>query len=180
VIPRLLAIGRNRCTDSRTSSLRKRFIAQPISSDAARESSGTASPGWYFPLNTPWASGDQTICEIPVSVESATTPVSTFAREDRVLRLARDETLDTGYLLRRADLLGCPLAEPEVTGLALADDLGERVHGFLERRLEVVPMALVEIDVVGAEPLERGVDLLANLRHRETAIRVRHREVELC
>ena len=30
---------------------------------AARDSVGTSTPGRYFPDNTPWASGDQTICE---------------------------------------------------------------------------------------------------------------------
>jgi hypothetical protein len=34
-----------------------------MSSLAARESAGGVSPGRYFPVRTPWASGDQTICE---------------------------------------------------------------------------------------------------------------------
>jgi hypothetical protein len=36
----------------------------PMLSLAARESVGAGSPGRYFPVSTPCASGDQTICEI--------------------------------------------------------------------------------------------------------------------
>ncbi len=42
----------------------------PISSLAARESAGGCSPGRYLPVSTPWASGDQTIWEIPCSSQS--------------------------------------------------------------------------------------------------------------
>lgn len=35
----------------------------PMESLAARDSAGTSTPGRYFPDNTPWASGDQTIYE---------------------------------------------------------------------------------------------------------------------
>jgi hypothetical protein len=40
-------------------------------------------------------------------------------------------------------------------------------------------VALVEVDVVGAQPTQGGVDLLRNLLARETAVGLRHREVEL-
>ncbi len=36
----------------------------PMLSLAARESGGGGSPGAYFPVSTPCASGDHTICEI--------------------------------------------------------------------------------------------------------------------
>ncbi len=38
----------------------------PISSLVAREPVGGGSPGTYFPVRTPWASGDQAIWEIPL------------------------------------------------------------------------------------------------------------------
>ena len=60
----------------------------------------------------------------------------------------------------RADLVGGPLADADVERLALADDVGERLHRLLERRLGVVAVRLVEVDVVGLQPLQRAVDRL--------------------
>ena len=77
----------------------------PISSLAARESAGGASPGRYFPVRTPWASGDQTIWEIPFSSQSGITSSSGSRQSMRVLRLAGDELLHPGQLQRLADLL---------------------------------------------------------------------------
>jgi len=39
----------------------------------AREPDGGASPGWYLPVSTPCAIGDQTICPIPSFSHSGTT-----------------------------------------------------------------------------------------------------------
>ena len=61
------------------------------------------------------------------------------------------------------DLLGRPLAEADVAGLARVDDLGERLHRLLDRRLDVEAVALVEVDVVGLQALQRRVDLLVDL-----------------
>jgi len=36
----------------------------------ARVPAGGTLPGRYFPVSTPWANGDQTICEIPVVPQS--------------------------------------------------------------------------------------------------------------
>ena len=43
---------------------------------AARESAGTFSPGRYLPVSTPWASGDQTICVIPLASQTGITSAS--------------------------------------------------------------------------------------------------------
>ena len=59
-----------------------------------------------------------------------------------------------------ADLVGRPLADADVERLALADDVGEGLHRLLERRLVVVAVGLVEVDVVGLQPLQRAVDRL--------------------
>src|SRR5439155_19298978 len=101
------------------------------------------------------------------------------APAQRVLRLARDELLDAGELERFPDLVRRPLAEPEIARLALTHDLGERVHRLFERRTPVVAVALVQVDVVGAQTLERGLDLLEDLLAREAAVAVWHREEEL-
>jgi hypothetical protein len=71
--------------------------------------------------------------------------------------------LDTGRRLSLADLLLRPLAEAEIAGLPLPHDLGQRLHGLLERDVPVVAMALVEVDVVGAEPVQGGIDLREDL-----------------
>ena len=59
---------------------RKLSIDQPICSDASRESGGTSSADRYFPVRTPWASGDQTICEMPFASQSGTTSASIWRR----------------------------------------------------------------------------------------------------
>ena len=48
--------------------------------------------------------------------------------------------------------LGGPLRDPDVERLALPNHVGERLHGLLERRLVVVAVRLVEVDVVGLQP----------------------------
>ena len=44
-----------------------------MSWDAARVPSGGFSPGLYLPVSAPWASGDQTICEMPFAAQSGNT-----------------------------------------------------------------------------------------------------------
>ena len=89
-----------------------------------------------------------------------------------VLRLARDE-LDAELPCEcdpLADLLGGPLADADVERLALAHDVGERLHRLLERRLGVVAVRLVEVDVVGLEPLQRAVDRLHDVLARQAGV----------
>ena len=62
-----------------------------------------------------------------------------------------------------ADLVGCPFAHADVEGLALTDDIGEGLHRLLERRRVVVPVALVEVDIVGTEATQRAVDRLVDV-----------------
>ena len=63
----------------------------------------------------------------------------------------------------RADLLGPPLRDADVERLAGVHDVGERLHRLLQRRLVVVAVRLVEVDVVGAEPAQRAVDRLQDV-----------------
>jgi hypothetical protein len=49
----------------------------------------------------------------------------------------------------------------------------DRIEGFerlIERRLGIVSVQLIEIDVVGAETLERGVDCVKNVLARHALI----------
>src|SRR5437016_5651600 len=45
----------------------------------------------------------------------------------------------------------------EVANLPLLDELGHGADGLLDRRVRIDAMLVVDVDVVGAEPLERGV-----------------------
>ena len=70
----------------------------------------------------------------------------------------------------RPDLLGGPLADADVEHLALADEVGERLHRLLERRLGVVAVRLVEVDVVGLETGQRAVDRLHDVLARQAGV----------
>lgn len=77
-----------------------------------------------------------------------------------VLRLVRHDPVEAesiGDRERLLDLLRAPLGHPDVQDLALADEIVERAQGFLERRVRVVPVRLVEVEVVRAQSPERGV-----------------------
>ena len=56
-----------------------------------------------------------------------------------------------GEFLTRPDLVRSPLRDPDVEGLAGADDVGEGLHRLLQRSLVVVAMRLVEVHVVRAQ-----------------------------
>ena len=96
--------------------------------------------------------------------------------------MGRDELLKPATrreVERRLDLRRRPLAEADVARLALPYDLGQRLHRLVERRLEVVAVALIEVDVVGAQARERCVDLLEDLFARQSVVVGVHREVQL-
>lgn len=71
---------------------------------------------------------------------------------------------DTGNGERSANFVRGPFAEAEIANLALAHDFGQRVHGLFQRRLRVVPVTLVEVDVIRPQPLVQRINLLENLR----------------
>src|SRR5579859_128274 len=67
--PASSARGLSFCTASRIEGSSQVFMAFPMESLAPRLSPGRAAPGRYLPDRTPWASGDQTICETPLAAE---------------------------------------------------------------------------------------------------------------
>jgi hypothetical protein len=74
------------------------------------------------------------------------------ARPQRVLGLQRGDLV---HGVRAAQRLGSGLAQAEVADLALRDQLGHRPDGLLDRRVDVDAVLVVEVDVVGAEALQR-------------------------
>ncbi len=94
------------------------------------------------------------------------------APQRRVLGLVRNE-LDAevpGQRVPGAQLLGRPLAHADVERLALPDDVGKGLHRLFQRGFVVVPVRLVEVDVVGSEPLERAVDAVHDVLARQTRV----------
>ena len=53
--------------------------------------------------------------------------------------------------------------EPDVADLAVGDQLGEGPDGVFDGGLRVDAVLVVEVDVVGAEPLERAFDRGLNI-----------------
>ncbi len=89
-----------------------------------------------------------------------------------VLRLVGDE--GDPQLARQCvpapDLVRRPLRDADVVRLAGAHDVRERLHRLLERGVVVVAVRLVEIDVVGAQPRQRGVDRLHDVLAGEPVV----------
>ncbi len=75
--------------------------------------------------------------------------------------LHRDEprpAVRVGGVEHRRELPREHARRADVARLARSDDVVERFDRFLDRRAGIKAMNLVEVDVVGAEPLERSVD----------------------
>ena len=70
------------------------------------------------------------------------------------------------------DLVHRPLAQADRAHLAGLHGAVQSLQRLVERRFLVVAMALIEIDVVDAQPLQRTVKLLGDLRRGEPLIRL--------
>ena len=55
------------------------------------------------------------------------------------------------------------LGQADVADLALGDQLGQRADGVLDRRAGIDPVLVIQVDVVGAEPLQRPFDCGADV-----------------
>src|SRR5205085_12423540 len=87
--------------------------------------------------------------------------------QQRVLVLGRDERRPATRVCEAvgsAHLGGGEVRRADVTHLACFDELFERAEGLLDRRDAVGTVVLVEVDVVGAESLERAVDRAPDVR----------------
>ncbi len=90
--------------------------------------------------------------------------------EDRILGLVRDRPVGAALVRDAAgalDLFRLPLGDAPVEELALADQVLVRLHGLVQRRIGVGAMALVQVQVVGAEPAQRALDALEEMLARQ-------------
>ena len=78
-----------------------------------------------------------------------------------VLRLQRGDRV---HGVGAADCGGAGLGQADVADLALGDQLGQGADGVLDGGLRVDPVLVVQVDVVGAEPLQRPLDCGADVR----------------
>ena len=69
----------------------------------------------------------------------------------------------------RVDLLRRKVRAADRAHLALADQLVERAQRLFDRRVRIGEMHLVEVDLVGAQPLQAGLDGLHDRSARERA-----------
>ena len=63
-----------------------------------------------------------------------------------------------------ADRGGAGLGQADVADLALGDQLGQSADGLLDGGVRVDPVLVVQVDVVGAEPLQGALDRGADVR----------------
>ena len=83
------------------------------------------------------------------------------ALDERVFELQRDEAMLTLFFDERLRARGVPRGHIGKTGVAdfaFAHEVVERADNFLDGRDLVPAMEPVEIDKIGAEPLERGFE----------------------
>ena len=141
-------------------------------SSAARLPGGR-TPFEYFPVSTPWASGLNTHWPTPSRRDAGSTSAS----------IRRSSRLYSGWLTTgpyppaaratfTASAICAPvhIDTPHASDLALAHEVLHRAHGLLERRLRVEPVALVDVDVVGAQAPEARVARLHHVLAREPAV----------
>ena len=144
-----------------------------ICSLAARLPGGGGWPGAYLPVSTPCASGEKARLPMEWRAQAAKTAASGLRQsmeycgwlEEKGIRLFCVGDCGGGI-----DLLGGPLAEADGADFAGVDGAVEGGEGFFERRFLVVAVALVEVDDVDAEALERAVELFFDLRGGEAVI----------
>ena len=82
----------------------------------------------------------------------------------------RSRPISPAMLRARLDLLGPPLRHADVQHLAGAHEVVEGAQRLLERRLVVEAVRLVEVDVVGLQPLQRRVAALHDVLARQAAV----------
>ena len=164
-------------TGTRTSSRSSHEMKCFEPSSVARVPLGTGSPGAYLPVRTPWASGDQTIWPMPSTLDVGITSASGTRQSSEYcgwLETIRSRPICSAISTAVGDLGGRPLRHADVVDLAGPHEVVEGPQGLFERRLHVVAVRLEQVEVVGAEPLQRALARLDDVLAREPpVVRVR-------
>src|SRR5260370_16396355 len=96
-----------------------------------------------------------------------------------VLWLTGSNFLHPGNGERRLSAVEGRVGETEVSHFAGPYGLAQGQHRLFERRFGIVTMALVEIDMAYPKARKRRIQLLDDLRARQTPIRAAHRKIQL-
>jgi hypothetical protein len=107
--------------------------------------------------------GEQGTRPTPMSAHMAISSGSSWRRSRFVLVLHRYESgppAERGGMLKLGELPGVHRRRSEIARLAGAHDVVQSLHRLLNRGVRVEAVNLIEVDVVGVEPEQRGVNLL--------------------
>ena len=104
--------------------------------------------------------------------------------EHRVLRLVGDERIEAEVALdpaRVLELVGGPLGDADVEHLPRGHEVVESAQRLLDGRVRIGAVALVEVDVIDAQPPQGALALLDHVLARETGVvrALPHREEDL-
>src|SRR5271169_5710556 len=100
------------------------------------------------------------------------------AVQQRILRLARNKFFNPGQRQCGAYPVDRPFRKADVANLAGAHRLAQRLHGFFERGVRIVAVALVKIEIVDLQPLQRSLELLEDLGARQAFVGAAHRKIQ--
>jgi hypothetical protein len=139
---------------------------------------GGGAPGRYLPVSTPWASGDQTICEMPFAAQSGITSSSGSRHSSEYCGW-----LETNFATPpcRAPPGSAPPAIPKsrYSASCRCRPLGSAPPSSPRAGCPNRSGGIGRDRQVGSQPLQRGVELLFDLGARQAAVAVRHREEDL-
>ncbi len=117
---------------------------------------------------------------IGANVEELPDGVAVGGVEPRLGHLEPFEAVHVARPQRLRQLPGRHRGGAQVVHLPLFDEAGERPEGLPDRRLVVPAVDVVEVDVVGVEPVERPFDLRSNVLAREILVELAlHRPIHL-
>ena len=95
------------------------------------------------------------------------------AAGDRVVglhRLEAGKALAVGYAQRLGDAPGLPVGNADIAHLAAGDEVVERPQRLVDRRHRVGAVQLVEIDMIGLQPLQAAIDRVHDVAARGAAL----------
>ena len=96
-----------------------------------------------------------------------------IAPGDGVIGLKRGEAAETapiGDAQRLHDPPGGPVGHADIAHMTLADKIVERPHRLFDRRHRIHAVDLVEVDIVGTQPAQAGLDRIHDMPARGAAV----------